>query len=559
MKFRSILLLAFVAIVFQSMAQVQSDKYYVQFTDKDNSPYSLNNPEEFLTQRAIDRRINQGISYDMRDLPVNPQYLDGVAAAGAQILYPTKWMNGTTIKATDPSVIDAVEALPYVSSVTLVTFVSSNKSGSSSEKSFFANESFTKVEDGFKNTRNIESFDFGYAYNQINLINGIPLHDAGYRGEGMVIAILDAGFNQVDTDLLFDSLRNDGRILGTKDFVYPGGNVYQNHYHGRMVLSTMAANIPGLMIGTAPKASYWLLRSENPEQEYVAEEYNWVSAAEFADSVGADVINSSLGYVDFDDPSQDHSYADMNGNTTVVSRGADVAAAKGLLVVNSAGNDGANWWQYVGAPADGDSVFTIGACDTLGNYAYFSSKGPTADGRIKPVVTATGLATTVSDGNNGIVYGNGTSFSSPIIAGMSACLWQANPEMNNMEIQDALMQSASQHSNPDTLMGWGIPNYEKAWWLLTSIDSNEGRNGDLAEIYPNPFSDYVYLKFSDKYSGSVNIIVYNVMGEVILNENISAPSYKLSFDAFADKMPNGFYVIQLSTDEKVQTVKLVKR
>jgi hypothetical protein len=561
MKVRSILLLALVAIVFQSMAQVQSDKYYVQFTDKDNSPYSLNNPEEFLTQRAIDRRINQGISYDMRDLPVNPQYLDGVAATGAQILYPTKWMNGTTIKAIDASVIDAVEALPYVSSVTLVTFVSSNNSGSNTEKSFFTNEIFSKVKDekGLKNVSNIESFDFGDAYNQINLINGIPLHDAGYRGEGMVIAVLDAGFSQVDTDLLFDSLRNDGRILGTKDFVYPGGNVYQKHYHGRMVLSTMAANIPGLMIGTAPKASYWLLRSENPEQEYVAEEYNWVSAAEFADSVGVDVINSSLGYTVFDDPSQNHTYADMNGNTTVVSRGADIAAAKGILVVNSAGNSGDEAWFYVGAPADGDSVFTIGASDNLGNYVYFSSKGPTSDGRIKPSVTATGSGTTVSDGYDGITHGNGTSFSSPIIAGMSACLWQAMPEMSNMEIQDALMQSASQNNNPDSLMGWGIPDYEKAWWLLTSIDSNEGKTGNLADIYPNPFSDYVYLKFSDRYSGSVNIIVYNIMGEVVLSQSISAPSYKLSFNAFADKMPSGFYVIQLSADEKVQTVKLVKQ
>ena len=561
MNLKKILLVALVAIVFQSFAQIQSDKYYVQFTDKDNSPYSLNNPEEFLTQRAIDRRANQGIDYDMKDLPVNPQYLDGVAATGAQILYPTKWMNGTTIKAMDGSIVEAVEALPYVSSVTLVTYVSSKKSSVVSRKSFFENERTgdDQKPELLNAEREVESFDFGYAYEQIDLINGIPLHDAGYRGEGMVIAVLDAGFNQVDTDLLFDSLRNDGRILGTKDFVYPGGNVYQNHYHGRMVLSTMAANIPGLMIGTAPKASYWLLRSENPEQEYVAEEYNWVSAAEFADSVGADVINSSLGYTVFDDPSQNHTYSDMNGNTTVVSRGADIAAAKGILVVNSAGNSGGDEWFYIGAPADGDSVFTIGASDNLGNYVYFSSKGPTSDGRIKPSVTATGSGATVSDGYDGITYGSGTSFSSPIIAGMSACLWQAMPEMSNMEIQDALMQSASQHNNPDSLMGWGIPNYEKAWWLLTSIDSNEGKTGNLAEIYPNPFSDYVYLKFSDRYSGSVSIIVYNIMGEVVLSQSISAPSYKLSFNAFADKMPSGFYVIQLSADEKVQTVKLVKR
>jgi hypothetical protein len=556
MKIKNLLFIAITFIALQSFGQVAPGRYYVQFTDKNNSPYSLEHPEAFLTQRAIDRRANQGIEYDQRDLPVNPQYLDGVAATGAELINSTKWLNGVMVHTTDPSVIDAINALPYVSNVRAISGETAN-----STKPFFEKESAGPENKPANLTlkNGLLSFDYGYAYDQINLINGIPLHEAGYRGEGMVIAVIDAGFDQVDTDLLFDSLRNDGRILGTKDFVTPGGNVYTAHYHGRMVLSTMAANIPGLMIGTAPKASYWLLRSENAPQEYVDEEYNWVSAAEFADSVGADVINSSLGYTEFDDPSQNHTYADMDGNTTVVTRGADIAATKGILVVNSAGNSGTNSWFYIGAPADGDSVFTIGAVDNSGYYVDFSSKGPTYDGRIKPNVVATGQGTTVSDGYDGVTFGSGTSFSSPIIAGMSACLWQAMPGKTNMEIQDAIMHSASQYFNPDSLLGYGIPNYQSAWWILTSVDSNTGNNDEFVKVYPNPFNNYVYLKFTDMQTNYVDVKLINMLGEVIYNQTITSPIYKLSFDGLSDKMPAGFYFLQLSEKQKVQTVKLIKR
>jgi len=313
------------------------------------------------------------------------------------------------------------------------------------------------------------------------------------------------------------------------------------------------------MIGTAPKASYWLLRSENGSQEYVSEEYNWVSAAEFADSAGADVINSSLGYTEFDDPSQDHTYADMDGNTTVITNGADMAAAKGILVVNSAGNSAGDPWHYIGAPADGDSVFSIGAVDNNGNYAYFSSTGPTADGRIKPNVVATGWGTAVSDGANGVFFGNGTSFSSPIIAGMSACLWQAMPEKNNMEIQDAIMQSASQYYSPDSLLGFGIPNYQNAWWLLTSIDSNDGSNGFLADVYPNPFRNSLFVKISGHKPSAIQVTIFNMVGSTVFSDVILTPMAKLSFGSLADKMPKGLYVLKLTSENRVQTIKLIKQ
>ena len=230
------------------------------------------------------------------------------------------------------------------------------------------------------------------------MLNGDALHDMGYDGAGKIIAILDAGFLNANNLDAFDSLWNNGQILGTRDFVSPQNpNIFGSHYHGTMVLSTMGANWPGQMVGTAPKADYWLIRTEDGDSECLIEELNWVSGAEFADSLGADVINSSLGYTTFDDPTLDHSYEDMDGNTTPVTIGADMAVSKGMIVVNSAGNSGGSFWQYIGAPADGDSVFSIGAVDGLGNYAYFSSTGPTYDGRMKPNVVAQGQGSTIID------------------------------------------------------------------------------------------------------------------------------------------------------------------
>ncbi len=301
------------------------------------------------------------------------------------------------------------------------------------------------------------------------MLNGIALHDMGYDGTGMTIAVLDAGFLHADTLRVFDSLWMNGQILGTKDFVSPQSpDIFGAHYHGAMVLSTMGGNWPGKMVGTAPHAHYWLLRSEDGGSEYLIEELNWVSAAEFADSVGADVINSSLGYTTFDNPSQNHTYADMDGNTTPITIGADMAVSKGMIVVNSAGNDGGSSWQYIDAPADGDSVFSIGAVTASGNYASFSSTGPTYDGRIKPNVVAQGSGSTIINPYNGLVStGSGTSFSSPITAGMVACLWSAHPNKRTTQIMDAIQQSGSLAGNPNNQLGWGIPDYLAAHNLLS--------------------------------------------------------------------------------------------
>ncbi len=467
------LLLSTLALLLSTLTftQVAPDKYWVKFTDKNNSPYSIDNPLQFLSQRAIDRRLKQNIPVVENDIPVNQSYIDSVKAAGATVLTVSKWFNSVTVYAADQSIIDIINSYSFV--------LSTQKIGqgisSTETKPFFENESFDTIVKPNTGIKSLLSnvYDYGQALNQIQMLNGDSLHNLGYDGDGIVIAVLDAGFLNVNSLSAFDSLWNNGQILGWRDFVSPQNpNIFNSHYHGCMVLSTMGANLPGQMVGTSPKASFWLLRTEDAATEYLIEELNWVSGAEFADSLGADVINSSLGYTEFDDPSQNHTYADMDGNTTTITIGADIAASKGILVCNSAGNSGGSAWQYIGAPADGDSVFSIGAVTASGSYASFSSTGPTSDGRLKPNVVAQGSGSTIiSPWSGNVSSGSGTSFSSPITAGMVACLRQANPAKSNIEIMTAVEQSSSLYTNPTQQMGYGIPDYVLANTILSTPDT----------------------------------------------------------------------------------------
>ncbi|MFA5417947.1 MAG: S8 family serine peptidase [Bacteroidales bacterium] len=545
-------------------AQIAPDKYYVQFTDKNNSPYSINQPDVFLSQRALDRRAKYDIALSEEDLPVNPQYLQGVTDLGVQILNPTKWMNGVTVFCDNPAIMDLVLDLPYVQSTVKLP---DNHDGGK-VKSFFANESVVRAPDmgstSFKSTR---SMDYGGAGPQINQIDGIVLHDMGYQGQGMVIAVLDAGYEGADVHPFFDSLRMNNRLLGTRDFVHPGtNNVYNENSHGKSVLSIMAAFAPGQMIGTAPRASYWLLRSENsdvyapPLTENVIEEYNWVSAAEFADSVGADVINSSLGYITFDDTTFNHTYEDMDGMTNVITRGADKAAEKGIMVVNSAGNSGGYPFPYIGAPADGFNVFTIGAVDPDGLRASFSSIGPTYDGRHKPTIAATGQHTFIASGSNGAGYGEGTSFSSPVIAGMTTCLMQAYPEMTVAEVQDALKQSGNQASNPDDSLGWGIPDYGTAYGLLLDIAGHPDQGKTLVTAGPNPCKDQLTLKLTLDSIEQVVVKLINTSGDVMFSGNYtrSRADNKINLNQQISNLTSGIYFVRVVTPTRTGVVKIFR-
>ena len=535
-------------------AQIAPHKYFIQFTDKKNSPYSLHNPKAFLTVRALARRARYHIPIKENDLPVDPQYVRALAGTGVKILNTSRWLNGVTVYTTDTTLIDSIKGFSFVKKT--LKFAPEKRMPDKFKKEaalpaipFFA----------FK-ARDTMAARYGASLTQIQQINGIYLHKKGFRGKGIVIAVLDAGYSHVLSQPLFDSLRDMHRILGTKDFVNPGGNVYPQHYHGRMVLSCMAADLPGIMIGTAPDASYWLLRSEDAGSENEIEEYNWVSAAEFADSVGADIINSSLGYIDFDDPAYSHPYSDMNGKTCISTRGAEIAASKGILVVNSAGNSGQDIsFPWIGAPADGDSVLTVGAVNPFGTRASFSSVGPTFDGRIKPTLMAMGQDDAVANSTDSVTRASGTSFSSPVLAGMCACLWEAHPNATNMEIIDALKKTASLWNDPNNRMGWGIPDFAKADAYLTQL-SGLRKAGKNLFVWPNPFSVGFSVGIPQKYTGEGKLALFSLEGTMLFEKTFRINRTFLSFhNAFLMRLKAGVYIIRLTLGGESYYGKIVKK
>ncbi len=540
----------------------QEQKHVVFLTDKDNNPYSLSNPIAFLTQRSLDRRTNSNIPLDMKDLPVTPSYVTQIATTGATIVYSLKWFNAVVVNTNDQTVLDAIAALPFVDHIDQVLSKKpiqvSDGSGVNQLEGIppYTLTNATSI----VSTKSTGSIDYGQAYNQTHMISLDALHDLGYTGQGMMIAILDAGFYHVDQIQAFDSLWLNNQILGTRDFNIPGNNVFGDdmHSHGTSVLSTMGANLPGEMVGTAPHASFWLIRTEVGDYEALIEEYNWAGGAEFADSIGVDVINSSLGYTTFDNPVYDHSYTDMDGNTTPVTRAGDLATSRGIMVVNSAGNSGGSSWQYIGAPADGDSVFSIGAVDASGGYASFSSTGPTYDGRIKPDVTAQGQDATVIAGWGGVVQGSGTSFSSPIMAGAMACLWQSAPLISAQELRDAVRSSASQATTPDMLYGYGIPNMLNAMSVFSST-SMLPETQQTYTLFPVPFTASPSLKNTHTKLEQVIIEILSVSGQLICSRTLTMNGSSAIVLSDFDTMPSGFYFVRVFSQSGQQVLRAVKR
>ena len=535
--------------------QAVSGVYAVYFTDKGDGKTSVINPEEYLSPRAIERRLKQHCTFDQTDIPVNNAYVNSVSETGAKVICRSRWFNFIVISA-GADIATQIDALPFVSKLQLINAQTKQAAGGNTGKTYFLNESVSPLT--WKNGEQspMDVYNYGAAFNQINQIKGQGLHNAGFAGQGKTIAVIDAGFNSVDIMPCFDQLRAGNQILGERDFAVPGNNVYATsmNSHGTKVLSCMAANVSGQMVGTAPGADYWLLRSEVAESESVIEEYYWLSAAEFADSVGVDLINSSLGYTTFDNAATNHTYADMDGNTTVVTRAADMAASKGILVVNSAGNSGGAGWWYIGAPADADSVFTIGAVDASGKRASFSSVGPTYDRRVKPTVAAQGQSAAVFS-PTGLSAANGTSFSSPIICGMTACLWQAWPDLTNMQIIDVLKATASQSGSPDSLLGWGIPDYSQAVLLPTKI--NSPKSGSFT-VFPNPVSDHLTIELPALISAKFEVAICDLQGRKIRTYHAEASGKKVIQVNELGFLSPGIYLVRITDESKSYTQKIIK-
>lgn len=468
-------------------AQAQVKKYLVFFTDKNNSPYRNAQPSTFLTQKSLDRRQRQGISLKEHDLPVNPAYVQQVAQAGATIWYTSRWLNAAVIEC-DATTLQAVQGLSCIRP-NLDRLLNLRKPGNllntgalesnlavTSESIAGQLSEITKVKRSYQLSR-IANLNYGQSGVQNQLLEIDSMHNAGFDGAGMTIAIMDAGFLNVDQHEAFRHMRTGGNIKGTFDFVTGTvGNVYRGNSHGGAVLSIMAGYLDGKLIGPAHAADFYLFRTEDAPTEYEIECANWVIAAERADSLGCDLINTSLGYSDFDDPNMNYSLADLDGMRTFMSRAATIAASTGMLLFNSAGNSGTSvvWRGKITVPADADSIVTVGATDVFGTRAFFSSMGPSADGRIKPEVAGPGAQIVVYNPNvpEGIASSNGTSFSSPIVCGLAAGIWQAFPNLTAMELREVLKNSASQAQSPDTLVGWGIPKFSQVRRLITSQPGN---------------------------------------------------------------------------------------
>ena len=445
----------------------QFSRYIIQLKDKAGTPFLISNPSQFLTPRAIDRRKRYNINIDESDLPVTAAYIDSIRLSGnVTILTVSKWFNQVCIQTTDATALNKINTFSFVKSSGPVAarFLNviqprNKQLDAVTEKPFHAVAGRPQSPADF--------YNYGQSYPQVHLHNADFLHNHGFRGEGMQMAIMDAGFYHYQSLPTFDSIRNNNQVLETWDFVAGDASVNEDFAHGTNCLSTIAANMPGVFIGTAPKTSFYLYRTEDISSEYPIEEHNWAAAAERADSLGADVFSVSLGYTTFDNSIFDYTYANMDGNTTVIARAADQAAKKGIVVVTAAGNEGDNAWHYITTPADADSVLTVGAVDTSKQVANFSSFGPSADGQVKPDVAAVGFRAVVANANTGAPsFGYGTSFACPIMAGVTTCLWQAFPEVNNMQIIDALRHSSDRFTTPDNRTGYGIPDVKNAFVLL---------------------------------------------------------------------------------------------
>ena len=495
-----ILLMLFPSLL---LAQDGAFRYFISFTDKSNTDFSLERPEEYLSIKTVAKRQKFSIVIDSTDLPVSSIYINNIKSLGFVIENRSRWFNGVIVSTYDSLLITSLE-YPFIDSI--VHFGSWQNTKNVSEKWNFHDS----------------NIDFALNSSQIEMLGGDLMHSKGFKGEGIIIAVIDAGFYNVDKLDVFSGLQN--QILGTYDFVDGDTNVYDDHTHGMMVLSTMAAQVG--LIGAAPEAQYILLRSEDVFSENLIEEFMWVAAAEYADSSGADIINSSLGYTTFDNINHNHTYADMDGKTTPISIGAGIASDKGIIVVNSAGNFGNSNWHYIGAPADNFDVITVGAVNGDKEFASFSSHGPSADGSIKPNIVAQGINVVVVNSNNEYITSNGTSFASPLTAGMVACLWGAHNNKSVYSIKEAIYNSSDRYLNPNNQLGFGIPNYYDAYYFLNSellIPINESIVEDL------------------------NYVIYSIEGKKIGSGKIYYNDITDFFRIVKPKIP-GLYIINLNSE-----------
>lgn len=536
------------------------ERHIVELTDKRATTFSLGRPQEFLSSRSLDRRRRQDIAIDSSDLPVCTSYIDSLRSLrNVTVLNTSRWLNQVAIQTGDLQALKRIRSMSFVKRVSQV----SHRPMTRSEDADLMEENFTDAPDRIRESKG-NALNYGFNRAQIDIHKGWYLHDLGFRGQGMVIAMLDGGYERYLTNPAFDSLRRNGGVLATWDFVAGEASVNEDNAHGSNCLSLMATNMPGKMVGTSPDARYLLFRTEDVATEYPIEEHFWAAGAERADSMGADLINSSLGYYEYDDPSMNHTYADMNGRSTMVTRAANMAVRKGMIVCNSAGNSGTSRWKYIGAPADGDLVLAIGAVDASGTPAAFSSYGPSSDGQVKPDVASVGAGAFVTLPGGTVAQGNGTSYAAPNMTGLIACLWQAFPDFTNLEVMEAVRASANRYVSPNDRTGFGIPDMRAAYGILElkrTYRRQETLLGqDRIRAYPVPFTQRMQLLFRPKQTGTVAFDLLDANGRVIRHFEMQGASGVMISTGIEelDSLPAGSYLLRYTEGTEVGVLRIQK-
>jgi serine protease AprX len=523
------------------------DRYAIHYKYKPQDLYTLENPNEFLTEASIARRLKQGIGLDSLDLPVSPKYIDLIQPLVQSVYYHSHWLNASVVVAHREEV-DVIQTLDFVDTVLYIArgFVEDTSSSNRTN-----GKAGLKANSKKKSASSEAPFDY-----QNNLLGIEEMHQFGFKGTGVTIAVFDAGFPGVDQIEALSHIFENGQFKGGRDFVHVWNrNIFSKNQHGTSVLSLIAANDPEVLLSGAPEANYILCITEEVPTEYRVEEYNWIKAAEYADSLGVDIINSSLGYWDFDDPVMNYNLDDMDGETALISRGASIAANKGILVVTSAGNYGNRGVSSLTAPGDAKGILSVGATNMGMERASFSSQGPTADGRIKPDVSTFGEQVWLLRSNGTMGRSNGTSFSAPQIAALAAGLWEANPNWTKDELIEKILLSSTQAENPDNLIGYGIPNFSGAHLgeILHVVQKEE----ENWKIYPNPLEgNSLFVQLGSKIDGE--FMLMDSQGRTIQKSAMLRNNEREPFLVSLPDMPSGFYVVEIQSGKVIKRTKLMK-
>lgn len=503
-------------------------RYVVKFSDKGDYSQALSEPERFLSARSLERRATQGIELDSIDAPLAEDYVSAVAGVG-KIVGKSRWHNAVMVELADGEPVDGLAALDFVNSV--------EKVGTYTPENFSSYGCETEIEC-------TETDDELGIMEGVLSVNGITeMHRLGFDGEGMLIAVTDDGFCNMD---IIDGGWKDN-IFVEKDFVAGKDSlVYRIGNHGVKVMSCMATDLRNKYVGSAPGAQYALLRTEYLLAEEPAEEYYWTFAAEYADSIGADIINVSLGYSAYDAAFGGLEHEDLDGSRTI-SRSADIAVSRGMVVVGAAGNEGNKPWRRICVPGDAFDIITVGALDNnFTGVAGYSSVGPSADGRIKPDVTAPGAFSIVTLGGT-LVFGSGTSFASPLVAGGVACLWQALPMLKSCDIIDIVKKSGNSYSSPDNSHGYGTADFFKAYseYTGTGILPEETGNTTFRIAGKTIYAGESFMEGND-----VTLSVYSVDGKMVYEGRNRSGAFCLS------SVDDGIYLVNAMSGSRSEMFKV---